>query len=326
MITILPDNEQLKILTCLSNEKQSFYSFSMSNYEFSEHETRKESLEMASKDAAYKRIQKSNINSKETSLNNSILSSSRFFNEVTNAYSVVHLSSKRIDAQRLTLPHDELFKVFQLVYRKPLAKTAKAFIIKWLKRFKIGTDYEIEEIDGSAIKVTILTKKYSGVVIRESLADKGSGDAQIFRVLITLANAINEVVDDRFPGEWDGFTRDIDQMLGYKSKMILIEEPEANLHPAAQAMLADVLMEVTTKYSHFLQVVIETHSEYLIRRLQVITKNNNKFLGKAIINYIEGTANTRNCREITIDSKGKLSEPFGTGFYDAASNLTMDLF
>ncbi len=47
---------------------------------------------------------------------------------------------------------------------------------------------------------------------------------------------------------------------------VLLEQPEIHLHPSVQAWLADVLIEVVTKRK--LQVILESHSEHLLRRIQ----------------------------------------------------------
>ena len=52
------------------------------------------------------------------------------------------------------------------------------------------------------------------------------------------------------------------------TSIIIIEEPEQNLHPMLQSKLADLLFELNFKYNF--RFIIETHSEYLVRRSQVI--------------------------------------------------------
>lgn len=47
---------------------------------------------------------------------------------------------------------------------------------------------------------------------------------------------------------------------------IILEQPELHLHPAVQAGLADVLIEVWRKRK--IQIIFESHSEHLLRRLQ----------------------------------------------------------
>jgi len=47
---------------------------------------------------------------------------------------------------------------------------------------------------------------------------------------------------------------------------IILEQPEIHLHPSVQAGLADVFIEVIT--TRKLQIIVESHSEHLLRRLQ----------------------------------------------------------
>ena len=51
-----------------------------------------------------------------------------------------------------------------------------------------------------------------------------------------------------------------------EGSIILIDQPEIHLHPYAQSALADVMIDVIKKRN--IQLVIETHSEHFLRRLQ----------------------------------------------------------
>ncbi len=51
--------------------------------------------------------------------------------------------------------------------------------------------------------------------------------------------------------------------------MVLLEEPESNLHPNLQSKLADFLIDASDRFG--IKWVIETHSEYFIRKLQYWT-------------------------------------------------------
>ncbi len=54
--------------------------------------------------------------------------------------------------------------------------------------------------------------------------------------------------------------------------IILMEQPEIHLHPSAQSALADVLIDVINSWgkgaARNIQLIIETHSEHFLRRLQ----------------------------------------------------------
>ena len=56
------------------------------------------------------------------------------------------------------------------------------------------------------------------------------------------------------------------------NSIILMEQPEIHLHPSAQSALADVMIDVISSREHGtdrnIQLLIETHSEHFLRRLQ----------------------------------------------------------
>jgi predicted ATPase len=56
------------------------------------------------------------------------------------------------------------------------------------------------------------------------------------------------------------------------NSIIIMEQPEIHLHPSAQAALADVMIDVISSREdgkdRNIQLIIETHSEHFLRRLQ----------------------------------------------------------
>ena len=54
--------------------------------------------------------------------------------------------------------------------------------------------------------------------------------------------------------------------------IILMEQPEIHLHPSAQSALADVMIDAIKSRENYsdrnIQLIIETHSEHFLRRLQ----------------------------------------------------------
>ena len=59
---------------------------------------------------------------------------------------------------------------------------------------------------------------------------------------------------------------DYDVAVRAADSIVLLEQPELHLHPNAQAALADLLLEVAEKRN--LQLIVESHSEHIVRRLQ----------------------------------------------------------
>lgn len=135
-------------------------------------------------------------------------------------------------------------------------KYKRDFITKWMKEFGIGQNFSIKSVGGEAHLVYIINNDGEKV----NLADKGMGSIQLmvllFRLAITLPKTERRRAISRF-----GF-----------GKIIIIEEPEQNLHPTLQSKLADLFYELHLNYGF--RFIIETHSEYLIRRSQVIVGEN----------------------------------------------------
>lgn len=112
----------------------------------------------------------------------------------------------------------------------------------------------------------------------------------------------------------------------------IIEEPETSLHPKLQSRIADLLSMIVcepngiTNYAtHY---IIETHSEYLIRKLQYLSAKNEidpKFI--SIYYFPDKIENgIKMPYEITINKNGTLSEEFGSGFIDESDKIAIDLF
>lgn len=110
-----------------------------------------------------------------------------------------------------------------------------------------------------------------------------------------------------------------------QTNLIIIEEPETNLHPALQSKLADMFVDATKTFR--IQFIIETHSEYLIRRLQYLTAKKEIKPEDTIIHYLfnpesDHTKETgEQLRTIRIQQDGRLDKEFGTGFFDESTKL-----
>lgn len=193
------------------------------------------------------------------------------------------------------------------------------YVDSWLKKFQIGDSLEIEGFEeGLGVCVFVMNGGEGRL-----LADEGCGLTQIISLLLQINILIDrkrrEVLADIFPER-------ICDRNGYKKTLICIEEPEVHLHPKYQSLLADLFVEAYKKYNiHF---IIETHSEYLIRKLQVLVadKENELSSNEVSLNYVEKDENgVSTNRKIEILEDGRLSEPFGPGFFDESKSLVMQM-
>ena len=98
-------------------------------------------------------------------------------------------------------------------------------------------------------------------------------------------------------------------MLG--STIVLVENPEAHLHPYSQSTLGKFLARAALAG---VQIIIETHSEHIIDGCRIeITKNKKNSDMKVL--FFEKDAGTSNCKPIQILENGEL-EYWPEGFFD----------
>ena len=106
---------------------------------------------------------------------------------------------------------------------------------------------------------------------------------------------------------------------------LLVEEPEANLHPNLQAKLADLFVHLSRPEGA--HTVVETHSEYLVRRLQYLVAKGEVEPERVALYYLGPDPEAKDyVRRIEIDRHGQLSQEFGAGFFDEATNLMVNLY
>ena len=179
----------------------------------------------------------------------------------------------------------------------------------------------------SIVYLTINDKKVA-------LSDLGFGYSQLIPIILKIATltATNDKVEWKSEKEWSEKRKDDKSLFDFfgweQNKTLIIEEPEANLHPSLQSKLADMLV-ATIEYYPYINFIIETHSEYLIRKLQFLTASKKVGTDKSIIYYFNAdkyvTANEPKVKPIEIRKNGNLSDTFGPGFYDEISRLQFDL-
>lgn len=105
---------------------------------------------------------------------------------------------------------------------------------------------------------------------------------------------------------------------------LLIEQPEVHLHPRLQAKFIDVLLGIGNNNTYF----IETHSEHIIRMLQILVKEGKYNLkpDDISIHYLKKDKKKLVKSQHKIDSKtGKLKPNFPKGFYDVSYDLAFQL-
>lgn len=184
------------------------------------------------------------------------------------------------------------------------------FLTKWInnKKFNFGGYNSFEIIPYSEFNANVVKLKRRKIDKEgKALADFGYGTLQVFTILLKIILEAKKNRSNRYKTD-------------YTSHTILIEEPEANLHPKWQALLADMLIDAIKTFNT--QFVVETHSEYLIRRLQYLVANSIIESSKVkFFNFKDKSQIT----EIKIDDLGNIKTELGVDFFDEATTLKDEL-
>lgn len=203
------------------------------------------------------------------------------------------------------------------------------FMNYWIKEFGIGRYISLNQ-DEDKLGVQIRIHDTQGDKGR-LLADTGCGTTQLVSILLQIETAILSIKSLQESGKSCYELRCLNRFSEQKNNIepitIIVEEPEVHLHPAFQSKLTDMFIEAYEKFNiHF---IIETHSEYLIRKTQVYV-NQMKCRSKSQLEkknpfavYYVPTGGKPYKMEYRKD--GKFSNEFGPGFFDEASNLLFDI-
>jgi predicted ATP-dependent endonuclease of OLD family len=233
---------------------------------------------------------------------------------------LMHMNPDRSNQVRIHLNSEnttEISRIISSFNSKPFKKDGPAniFLIKWMKNLKIGDNYRFRSLEGIATAVEI--KDRQGW---HNIVDKGFGAGQIFSLLIRIA----EYVEKTGPKTGNYYKEAPSFPL-----VVAIEEPEANLHPKFQSYLADIFFDAV-KIAN-LQFLIETHSEYFIRRFQFLVADSSFELDNTDVKifYFNDPYLLANATDLIYDLEirpdGMLKKDFGPGFFDESTRLTIDL-
>jgi len=139
--------------------------------------------------------------------------------------------------------------------------------------------------DGSPFQIKV--KEFDGLVpttekAYRNLTDVGYGVSQALPILIEL---FRHDAPERF----------------------LLQQPEVHLHPSAQAALGSLFCDIAAS-GH--QLVVETHSDYLIDRVRMDVRDRTTKLGPEDVSilYFEPGALDVNIYSITVDQLGNVLE------------------
>ena len=158
---------------------------------------------------------------------------------------------------------------------------------RWVKEFGIAREVKLQRLGKSNQYQVLFVDAATDLPV--NIADVGFGASQLLPIIV------------------QGF-------YAQPGSVLLIEQPEIHLHPKAQATLGDLLMEVVKGGDR--QIIVETHSEHLLARIQRRIAEQRFSHEQVAIYYFEPTPDGTKIHRIELDEYGQLAEPIPEGFFE----------
>ena len=186
----------------------------------------------------------------------------------------------------------ELFWIDKRVGHEKLVKD----INDWLAKLKL--DIELEVVSLGVGDIYQLRVKENDLSI--NIADVGFGLSQILPIVTECINykigdsmKVKEI-EQRFYNPFDFRTEKV-------NKILITEQPEIHLNPRIQAELGDFFIHIADSEK---AILIETHSEHIISRIQRRVADGTLKPEDVVIYFISKIGNKSNIKEISISRNG----------------------
>lgn len=216
-------------------------------------------------------------------------------------FQIFHLSPNRANQTKVYDIRNRETDINNLLFhynKSPFFNDTTVSVIEdCLKYFGVDHKFEIVNIEENLYTIKLYNE--SG---KRNLKDQGYGIGQLFAIFFQVAL----VIKDRLRNNQDRKER---------KRIVIIEEPEANLHPALQSKLTEFFYDMySTEGIYF---ILETHSEYIIRKSQLLSLKREWFK----LYYFDDNGPY----EMRYKDNGRFSRDFGPGFYDVAAKDSMKI-
>lgn len=167
---------------------------------------------------------------------------------------------------------------------------------EWLQALEVPYTLNVVPVRAAAsvelvgdLVALALTDRRSGVNVTP--ADVGFGISQVLPIVVEL--------------------------LARRDSIICIEQPETHLHPRLQARLADLLIEATLEEGRGNQLLVETHSEHLMLRIQRRIREGTLSPENVAVLYVDQSeSGTAAVTPLRLDAQGDFIDDWPHGFFD----------
>jgi energy-coupling factor transporter ATP-binding protein EcfA2 len=146
----------------------------------------------------------------------------------------------------------------------------------WLRRLGLAGGLRINELGGGRYELRVLD--LLDATGSSNLRDVGAGVTQVLPVVTLILAAPAGTV-------------------------VIVEEPESHLHPLAQSELAELFAEVQRRG---VQLIVETHSEHLFRRMQTIMAREQIAAKDCALYFIDRDQTGPNIKRLQADQVGRI--------------------
>ena len=197
-----------------------------------------------------------------------------------------------------------------------------------LKGFNIGKELFVFR-DETIGLTKIFLVNFDGT--KTPLVDLGYGVSQLLPIIMKIAIIAenHQRIHEYDFNNQEGYHES--QAIYFSPSTLLIEEPEANLHPSLQSKMAELFIDAASRFN--IQFLIETHSEYLIYKFQ-------EYIGRKIValddvkmyyfnhpNDVREGLKDKYINQVEIGKDGSIDYDryFGKGFFDEQTNLKLSL-
>ena len=208
---------------------------------------------------------------------------------------------------------------------------------------KGGVDYVKSDVAWNKEKGVGIHGEYVMNMLEVASADQRAEINRLFRIVLDGGTVVTEPNEERKEiymyidpaGSDNGFKPSnvgfgysyilsilVSIVMSNNGSKLFVENPEAHLHPSAQAKLIEVMVEMARQKD--IQLFIESHSDHVLHGLQIAVKDEKigrDDLSVFFFSFKEGESNLSDVRQLEITPSGHIRRP-PIGFCDQAE---MDL-
>jgi AAA ATPase domain/AAA domain/Protein of unknown function (DUF3696) len=146
--------------------------------------------------------------------------------------------------------------------------------------------------------------KSAGLFRQIGVRPLGNRPSDPFQIQVTVAGPSANLPDVGY-GISQALPIVVQSVLSEKNVLLLLQQPEVHLHPRGQAALGSLFVRLVSKERK--QLVVETHSDYLLDRVRLEVSRGSISASDVLILFFEKEALETKIYQIEVDEHGNIS-------------------